>query len=45
MGSYGGYFKGEKKKLKKERLERQAAKIKHANIVPKVEITGKGKGK
>lgn len=45
MASYGGYYKGEKRKLKKERLEKQADKIKRLNVLPKVEIIGKGKGK
>lgn len=44
MGQFGGYYKGEKKKLKKDKLEKQAEKIKKANILPKVEIIGKGKG-
>jgi len=40
-----GYYKGEKKKLKRERLEKQAVNIKHVSIAPHVEIIGKGKGK
>lgn len=44
MGSYGGFYKGEKRKLKKEVLEKKAAKIKRFDILPKVEIIGK-KGK
>lgn len=45
MGSFGGYFKGEKKKIKRERLEKQAEKIKNVLYVPKVEIIGKKRGK
>lgn len=45
MGSFGGYYKGEKRKLKRERLEKQATKITHVQSVPHVEIIGKGKGK
>jgi len=44
MGNFGGYYKGERKKLKKEILEKKAAKIKHILIVPRIEILGK-KGK
>lgn len=43
MGSFGGYFKGEKRKKKKEVMEREAAKVQRANTPPKVEIIGKGK--
>jgi len=45
MGNYGGFFKGEKRKLKKERLEKLATKTGRVNVVPSVEIIGKGKGK
>jgi len=45
MGGYSGYYKGEKKKLKKDRLEKQALHIKHASIVPNIKIIGKGKRK
>lgn len=44
MGIYGGFFKGDKKKAKKEVLEKKAAKIIRIQTVPKVEIFGK-KGK
>ncbi len=44
MGGFGSYYKGEKRKLKRERLEKQAEKIKHIQSLPKVEIIGK-KGK
>lgn len=45
MGSYGGYYKGDKKKPKKERLEKEALKIKKIYSAPKVEIFSKGKVK
>ncbi len=44
MGVYGGFYKGEKRKLKKEVLEKKAAKLKRSTFVPQVEIIGK-KGK
>jgi len=44
MGNFGGYYKGEKKKLKKKILERKAIKITKIQVVPRVEILGK-KGK
>lgn len=44
MGVYGGFYKGDKKKLKKEKLEKKAAAIGGFYIPPKVEIVGK-KGK
>lgn len=43
MGSFSGYYSGEKKKKKKEVLEKQAAKITRVWIPPKIEIIGKGK--
>ena len=43
MGVYGGFYKGDKKKKKKELLERQATKISHIYAPPKVEIIGRGK--
>ncbi len=42
MGT-SGFFKGEKKKKKRDYLERQAEHIAKVNVVPKVEIIGKGK--
>ncbi|MDP2632680.1 MAG: hypothetical protein Q8P25_03080 [Candidatus Curtissbacteria bacterium] len=42
-GVYGGFFKGDKKKKKKEYLEKQALNIPKVYSVPKVEIIGKGK--
>lgn len=44
MGIHGGFFKGDKKKLKKDILERKATHIKRSVVVPQVEIIGK-KGK
>ena len=44
MGNFGGFYKGEKKKKKKEFLEKEAEKIRSIHIPPKVEILGK-KGK
>jgi len=45
MGVYGGFYKGDKKKKKKEILERQVKGITHIYTPPKVEIIGKGKKK
>lgn len=46
MGMYGGFYKGDKKKPKRLRLEKEAEKIKRFHSVPKVEIIGRGnKGK
>lgn len=41
MGSYGGFYKGEKRKKKKEALEKEAERNIKVYIPPKVEITGK----
>lgn len=43
MGVYGGFYKGDKKKKKKEYLEKQAMHIPRVWSLPKVEIIGKGK--
>lgn len=43
MGVYGGFYKGDKKKKKKEYLEKQAMNIPRVYSPPKVEIIGKGK--
>jgi len=45
MGSFGGYYKGEMKKLKKKDLERKAQKQIGTSswTLPKVEIIKKGK--
>lgn len=45
MGNFGGFYKGEKRKLKKEVLEKKASHIPKVNVVPKVEIIGRKKGK
>lgn len=44
MGMHGGFFKGDKKKIKKEILEKKASHIKRPAMTPQVEIIGK-KGK
>jgi len=45
MGSYGGYFKGDKKKPKKKELEKKAHKQMTGGSwqLPSVEIIRKGK--
>ena len=43
MGVYGGFYKGDKKKKKKEYLERESGHIAKIYSVPKVEIISKGK--
>jgi len=46
MGSFGGYYKGDKKKLKKSQLEKKAHKQVSSTggwQLPKVEIIKKGK--
>lgn len=43
MGSYGGFYKGEKKKKKKEALEEQAMRAIKNYAPPKIEIISKGK--
>lgn len=40
-----GFFKGEKKKMKKEDMERKAEHIARVVATPRVEIIGKGKDK
>ncbi len=44
MGSFGGFYKGERKKPKREKLQKQALKIAKIQELPKVEIIGR-KGK
>lgn len=44
MGSFGGFYKGEKKKSKKEKLEKGAGIVGGIYTPPKVEIISK-KGK
>ena len=41
MSSFGSYYKGEKRKKKKEILEKQAGQITKVFAPPKVEIIGK----
>lgn len=43
MAGFGGYYKGDKKKKKKEILEKQAGQINRVYSVPQVEIIGKKK--
>ena len=43
MGVYGGFYKGDKKKKKKEYLEKQAIHIEKVYTLPRVEIIRKGK--
>jgi len=45
MGSFGGFYKGEKKKLKKSILDKKAHKQMSQSSwsVPQVAIIGKGK--
>ena len=45
MGNNSGFYKGEKKKQKKEILEKKASHIARVNVVPQVEIIGRKKGK
>ena len=45
MGNYGGYYKGEKKKVKKSKLEEKLNKIPRVVGTPQVEIIGRGKSK
>lgn len=44
MGVFGGFYKGEKRKAKKEILEKKATAIKKIRTLPQVLILGK-KGK
>lgn len=43
MGVFGGFYKGDKKKKKKEYLEKQSAEIHRIYAPPRVEIIGKKK--
>ncbi len=43
MGSFGSYFKGEKRKLKKEILEKKLLKAQKIEVAPRVVILGKKK--
>jgi len=44
MGSFGSYYKGDRKKPKKEVLEKKATAIRRIKEAPRVEIIGR-KGK
>ncbi|MBI3342457.1 hypothetical protein HY024_05025 [Candidatus Curtissbacteria bacterium] len=44
MGGFGGFYKGEKKKQRKEQMEKKASTFGQFYTPPKVEIVGK-KGK
>lgn len=46
MGSFGGYYFGEKKRVKKEELEKKARKLSLQKpfVLPRVEIVKKQKG-
>lgn len=44
MGVYGGFYKGDKRKKKKEDLEKQATHMVRVYTPPQIEIFGK-KGK
>lgn len=43
MGQFGGYYKGEKRKLKKSALEKKARELtnKKTFVLPKIEIVKK----
>lgn len=45
MGDHSGFYKGDKKKLKKTELEKKAAKqmTSSAWVLPQIEIVRKGK--
>ena len=43
-GVYGGFYKGEKKKKKKDELAKKASEVHHVYGIPQIEILGK-KGK
>lgn len=45
MGSFGGYYKGEKKKKKKDELAKKVGEIHHEYGTPQVEILGKKRKK
>lgn len=42
---YGSFYKGEKKKVKKDVLEKRASQFSRVQSSPTVEIIGRGKGK
>lgn len=41
--AYGSFYKGDKRKKKKEYLEKAASEINRVYTPPKIEIIGKGK--
>lgn len=46
MGSFGGFYKGEKRKQKKSTLEKKAQKLSVGGssfVLPQIEIVKKGK--
>lgn len=45
MGNFGGFYKGDKKKIKKELLDKKARTLsqKQSFILPSIEIIKKGK--
>ena len=43
MSSFGGYYKGEKRKLKKELLEKKMTRAPKVEVAPRVVILGKKK--
>ena len=45
MGSFGGFYKGEKKKIKKSIMEKKAQSLlqKQSFVLPKIDIIKKGK--
>ena len=45
MGRFGGFYKGDKKKLKKRLLEKKAFRLESQQtfVLPKVEVIKKGK--
>jgi hypothetical protein len=45
MGSFGGFYKGEKKKMKKEAMEKKAEHMARVYVTPRVEIISRGKDK
>lgn len=45
MGNFGGFYKGDKKKIKKDLLDRKARTLsqKQSFVLPSIEIIKKGK--
>jgi len=45
MGNFGGFYKGDKKKIKKELLDKKARTLaqKQSFVLPPIEIIKKGK--